>query len=241
MKKAFLFFAVMGLISVQSQAQEIVLEKNVEDQYQREKGPNTSFFGQGYVAFASILNYDESTGAAINPWQSGQFIIGYRYKIKLLPFYSIGFDLGFRMNNYYLRGDKDNPYDSANPLTFKTGEKRHIFTNNGLGLELYQRINIGKRGNTLGNYLDIGIQGQWNVADVEEIVTNFDNADFVGRERLFNRRLKYVEEFSFGLSARIGIDKFVIYGNYRLSDIFKEDYQIPELPRLAVGLQYAFY
>ncbi len=241
MRNAVFLIALICLVSFQIQAQDVVLEKNVEDQYQRDKGPNTAFFGQGYVGFASILNFDESKGTAIKPWQSGQLVIGYRYKIKLLSFYSIGFDLGFRMNDYYLKGDKDNPFDSLNPLSFKTGEKRQTFTNNGLGLEVYQRINIGKRGNSLGKYLDVGIQGQWNVADVEEIVTNFENAKFVGRERLFNRRLQYVEEFSYGLSARIGIDKLVIYGNYRLSDIFKEDFQIPELPRLAVGLQYAFY
>ena len=58
MRNAVFLIALICLVSFQIQAQDVVLEKNVEDQYQRDKGPNTAFFGQGYVGFASILNFD---------------------------------------------------------------------------------------------------------------------------------------------------------------------------------------
>lgn len=216
---------------------------DVEDQYKREKGPNTRHFGHFYLGAGIITDFDESKGTEINPWKSSQFLIGYRYKLKLLSFYALGLDLNYKVDQFALEGDNKNPADSLNPLTFSLQEKKHSLTNNSFGLELYQRINFTKRGNSLGKYFDTGIRMQWNFADVEEILTNFDDAAYVGRERIINRRLKYIEDFSYGLSARIGSNHFSIHSFYRLSDYFKKNdvFDIPELPRLTIGFQYAIY
>lgn len=231
-----LFIFSTGLFS-----QDIVLEKDVTDQYKEGNGPNMRNFRHFYIGFGGIIDFDESPGTAINAYRSGQITFGYRYKLKLLSFYALGLDLNFKSDQYFMEGDDANPYDPNNPLALYTGEKRQTFTDNGIGLEIYQRINIGKRGNTLGKYLDAGFRAQWNVTDVEELVINYNDPTYTGRQRIFNRRLQYVEDYSYGLSARIGFDHFIIYGYYRLSDIFKDSFNIPELPRLSVGLQYAFY
>ena len=143
------------------------------------------------------------------------------------------------MNQYILDGDDENPLDINNPLSIVENEKKHSLTNNGLGLEFYQRINIGKRGNALGNYLDIGVQGQWNMSDVEEYMVINETNPYFGKTRIMNRKLTFTEPLSYGLSARIGLNKFAIHGYYRLSDYFKPEFAIPELPRLSVGVQCA--
>lgn len=241
MKKLVLISLFFSFLVSSIIAQEIVLEKNVEDQYEEEKGPNTRIFGHLYVGGGGIADFDESNGTAINFWRSNQFLAGYRFKLKVLSFYSLGMDFNFKLDQYFMEGDDLNPFDPLNPLTFTTGEKKQTFTNNGIGLELWQRINIGKHGNSLGKYFDAGFRGQWNISDVEHLVIIYDNAEFIGRQRYYNRRLKYVEEFSYGLSGRIGFDKFMIHGFYRLSDLFKKEFAIPELPRLTIGAQFALY
>jgi hypothetical protein len=43
------------------------------------------------------------------------------------------------------------------------------------------------------------------------------------------------------LLARIGIGRWAFTGSYRLSDIFKTPYQMPELPRLTVGVEVGLF
>ena len=235
--KRILFFALLILVSIYTEAQDVKLEKDVEEQYKGTKGPNMRHHKHMYFGIGGISGFDEEIGTAINPWKSGQIVIGYRYKLKLLSFYAIGLDMNFKMNQYYFDDDDVNPLDIDNPLANITGEEKHSLTNNGLGLEFYQRINIGKRGNALGKYLDTGFRGQWNMTNVEDYVLITDNDPFVGKTMVVNRRLNYIEAFSYGLSARIGINKFVIYSYYRLSDYFKPEFGIPELSRLSFGAQ----
>jgi len=59
--------------------------------------------------------------------------------------------------------------------------------------------------------------------------------------RLSTTQLKYVENFSYGLLARIGVSRYALTAQYRLSDIFKSSYAMPELPRLIVGIEVGLF
>lgn len=222
------------------------MEKDVEKQYTGTKGPNMRHYGHFYIGAGMVADYDEEEGTAIEWWRSGQFLFGYRYKLKLLSFYAIGLDLNYKYTQYFFEGITSNPFQEENPLTHELRRDRHYLANNGIGLEFYHRINIGRRGNSLGNYLDTGIRGQWNMADVEDIIIKSDDKDDpYMRTHIINRRLNYVEPFSWGLTARIGIKKVIVYANYRLSDHFNDRLNetiaidIPEVPRLTAGIQFA--
>ena len=119
------FFSVLSI-----NAQEVVMDIDVEEQYSSTHGPNMRHYGHIYMGFGLILDFDEEHGAAINPWRSSNFTFGYRYKLKLLSFYAIGLDLNFRIDDYFMEDDEKNPLDGDNPLTFITGEEKHILTNN---------------------------------------------------------------------------------------------------------------
>ncbi len=219
---------------------------DVEDQYKATRGPNMRHYTHFYIGTGLVMDFDEKTGTRIDWWRSNQFLFGYRYKLKLLSFYALGLDLSFKNTRYYFEGKDDNPLDPMNPLTFNQSRDRHHLHNSGIGLEIYHRINIGRRGNTLGYYLDTGIRGQWNIGDVEKIIVKSDaENNYAGHTRIKNRKLGYVEPLCYGLTARIGLNKFIIYGFYRLSDYFSDRVSddlmvdIPELPRLSVGIQYA--
>jgi hypothetical protein len=50
-----------------------------------------------------------------------------------------------------------------------------------------------------------------------------------------------MENFAYGFLARAGTNRYVITAKYRMSDIFKSSYAIPELPRLTVGVEVGLF
>jgi len=66
-----------------------------------------------------------------------------------------------------------------------------------------------------------------------------DNADTLGsgQQKIILTKLKYMNSVNYGLTARIGYNRFVIFAMYRFSDIFKSSSDRIDLPRLNVGLQ----
>lgn len=240
MKRVCLFVVIIFLGS-NVFSQEVVIEKDVDEQYTGKKGPNLRYYGHFYIGAGMIADFDEEPGTEIKFLRSANMIFGYRYKLKLLSFYALGFDLNFNQHHYFMEGDKKNPFDPDNPLTFDTDEKKLSLTNNALALEVYQRINIGKRGNSLGKYLDLGVSGQWNYIVKETIKKEFsDDQNFYGKSLEVRRKLDYIEDFQYDLTARIGINQLSFYGKYRMNDFFNDKFVMPELPRLSLGVQYAF-
>ena len=244
MKNIFLSTLVI-LFIFPLNAQEVVLDMDVEDQYKGTRGPNMRHYTHFYIGTGFVMDFDEETGTRIDWWKSNHVLFGYRYKLKLLSFYALGLDLNFMNTRYYFEGRNENPLDPMNPLTYNLERDRHHLHNTGFGLEFYHRINIGRRGNTLGYYLDTGIRGQWNMGDVEKIIIKTDDKNaFAGVTRIKNRKLGYVEPLSYGLTARIGFNKIILHGFYRLSEYFTDRIndavrvEIPELPRLTIGIQY---
>jgi hypothetical protein len=232
---------ILFFLGLNTFSQDVIIDKDVDEQYQALKGPNYRFYSQFYIGMGAIADFDEEPGAAINFWKSGNFIFGYRYKLKILSFYALGFDLNFNKHQYFMEGDKVNPYDLLNPLTFDVDEKKQVLTNNAFALEVYQRINIGRRGNTLGKYLDLGASAQWNHTVKETVKKEFtDDQNYYGKSLDVRRQLDYLEAFQYDLTARIGINQFALYGKYRMTDFFNDKFVMPELPRLSLGIQYAF-
>ena len=50
-------------------------------------------------------------------------------------------------------------------------------------------------------------------------------------------RLNYLNDGNYGAYAQFGINRYVVYAKYRLSDMFNNSVQYSELPRLIVGFQ----
>jgi len=223
-------------------AQDTVLDKNVEEQYTEKRGPNMRQYGHVYEAIGIVLPYNSVSGAKTDMARSVEFIIGYRYKLKLLSFYAIGFDLSNRWANYGITSEGTSvPVDvSANPLSRASEVDKMKMVLSSLGAEAYNRINIGKRGNVLGNYLDIGIKGEWNYGRKLIVKDKAAEGDYFEKSRLVEKNLKFIEKFSTLVTARIGVNKVSIYGNYRFSDLVTSGYSTPELPPLTAGIQYAF-
>ena len=238
MKKYWVLFIFFGLI-VRISGQEIVLDINVDKQYQNVKGPNMKHFIHFYAGSGLIMPFDEHSGAKINFSKSWDLIFGFRYKRKLLPFYAIGLDANLRYRKFGIQNEKLS-YSAAYPLTMASKVDRFAIGIGSSGLEVYNRINIGSRGNILGNFLDIGLRGEWNFGTKEIINDRLENQESAENIRTVRKNLKYIQNFSSVATIRIGFNKLIIFGNYQLTDLFKKQYNFVELPALSIGLQYNF-
>ena len=236
-KKIFLLIVSL-LMLLNLHSQDVLLDMDVEDQFKETSGPNMQNYSHVYISLGVIPDFDEEGITSINFWKSGEYIIGYRYKRKLSSFYSLGYDVNFNVDRFLF--DAVDLFSNLDNPRFGGQVKKHHLLNNSFNLEIYQRFNIGSHGNTLGNYIDMGVYGQLNHSVKEvKLLENKSESATAGKERRVYRKLDYIERLGYGLTGRIGHNKWAVYGKYRLSDFFSGEYNLPELPRLTVGIEFA--
>lgn len=241
MKRLILLFVSLTIVFFRLASQDTVLEKDTDEQYQEKRGPNMRQYGQMYEGFAMVVPYNNVSGAEADPLRSGSFTFGYRYKLKLLSFYAIGYDLSTSWTRYGIKPEASVPVDiAANPLSQASQVKRLSLAIASFGAEAYNRINIGKRGNVLGNYIDFGIRGEWNYGRRLIIKEKVADGAYYGKSRTEQSNLNFIEKFSTMVTARVGVNKIMLYGSYRLSDLIVSGFATPELPPVIAGLQVGF-
>jgi hypothetical protein len=104
---------------------------------------------------------------------------------------------------------------------------------NSMSPSVYARINFGRRGNSIGTYLDLGAYGSFNVKRAHYTYDEI-NDEIV---KTTTSRLKYMEKYAYGLLARIGTNNVALTAKYRLSKPFTEKSGFAELTKLSVGLE----
>jgi len=186
----------------------------------------------------------DAVGSEIKYGSSSDFVYGYRYKRKLSEFYAVGFDIFYHSTAFHLK-QGPNKVLPNNILHDDKGEKEKLTFHN-LSLGLYNRFNFGKRGNYIGNFIDLGARVDWAFSVVHFTKDRYEiaNINNGGVEKTKTAGLVYTKPIYYNVFARFGFNKFVITASYRLSDLFKEDPELykgydkyPELPLLIVGVE----
>ena len=220
------------LISMAGFSQDILLQQNVKaDTIRPTYGPNLKNYIYGYIGLGFPLSTNEGSNYT-KPVTSTDFDFGVRYKRKLTNLLALGIDLGMNSASYKLK-QNDSKIVPDNVINDK--EKIQV---NSLVSSALLRINAGRRGNFIGNYLDLGVYGGWNFQKKHKTTNTNANDEKV---KVSTSKLKYIENFSYGLMARLGISRYSLTANYRLSNIFKSSYAMPELPRLIVGIEVGLF
>lgn len=230
MKKIFTIFLLSLSIGAFSQA--VLLEQDVKaDTIRPTKGPNLKHFYQGYFGIGipvftnEDLNYTKfGTTSAVD--------FGMRYKRKLASHFAVGADLGLNLAAYKIK------QDNGKTVPDTIINSREKFQINSLTGSVYFRVNVGRRGNHLGNYLDVGAFGGWNLAKKHRTINTNEQDEKV---KVITSHLKYMEDFSYGILARIGSNRYALTASYRLSDLFKSTSLFPELPRLTAGVEVGIF
>ena len=237
MKKLFYCITILVLVSnlypngVHAQTKLLEIDHK-KDTIPHTSGPNlklyTHFFlGYGFVAGAS------EPGAKIKYGFSNDLSFGMRRKRKISALYSLGFDFFYHVTAFHL------VQDSTKILPNGLLHDKEKFKFNMFSLGFYNRFNFDtKRGNYMGNFIDIGIAGDWN------FLINAISKDQVKGGNLIKIRMSklgYTNPMNYHLYTRIGFNRFIFTASYRMNDLFKPAYNFPELPRLTAGFEVGFY
>jgi hypothetical protein len=237
MKRYFSQIAITSLILVLSfkwaNAQKQIIHQNLkQDTLKVNSGPNSRKFTHAYLLVAGIVPDSKIVDVA----KSHEFGFGWLKKRKLNNIFSIGFDLAFSYRNYRI---SDTSYYALPPGS--TLLKERIYTRN-FQLKPWLRINFGKHGNTLGKYIDLGAFGEWSFARTHYY--KFENPkgtpEGVKGEYLLKKHDWFLP-LNYGAMLRIGLNKWSLFGMYRVSDMFKQNVYFKELPRITAGINYAIY
>ncbi|HNW98565.1 MAG TPA: hypothetical protein PKK00_09175 [Bacteroidales bacterium] len=226
MRKIFLILSLFVFVAI-TPAQNVLLHKEVNDSIIQKYGPNLRNFHHLFISMGFVMGEPDSSGSDILYGNSTNYLVGYRYKLKLSNWFAIGYDID--ISSYYFRLKQS--LTKCTPDSILHDKEKFIIGN--VGGDLYLRFNYGRRGNRVGNFIDLGGYGDLKTAAKHFTKDKMLNGNVV---EVNTSHLKYVNKYNYGAMARVGFNRYVIYGCYRLSDIFK-DSQYPELPRITVGLQ----
>ncbi len=239
MKKIILLaFLISGFI-YPNFAQQTLLEENPETLYKASKwGKNRTHYTHFYFGFGSVVDQPESEHLKIVPGLSNQTMFGMRYKLKFWNFYAWGLDLNWSYNRQFIKQNNQNLFPDS--LT----HRKEIFAYHTLGMEYYNRFNFGKRGNMIGNYLDLGVWGNWMFSP-KHVVWDTHQEPLLGatKSKTTFTSLNYVTDMHWGVGARIGFNRWVIYGKYRMSDLLNSKFENPKIEpsKLVVGVEIGFF
>jgi len=230
---AAIIIAVLSGTPQKIKAQTVLLHVDrAVDSIPSRVGPNLPMFVHWFIA-AGLTADKSGNGAPINNFLSPQFSIGIRNKFKLSPVFSAGYELGFRTEIYKL----DQTDSKQFPDTIKHQAARLGFSSVGLSAFLRTNFDPG-RGNVLGKFIDLGIHGGWNF-DSRYVVK--EKAPDGSKIKIREKGLPYTEAFESIVFVRLGFYKASIFVNRRLTDLFKNKYNLPELPLYHVGIEMALY
>lgn len=232
------------LIGRYANSQEILMEENVmADTIIPTSGPNMRTFTHAFLGLGFALGPD-SLGSKIKYGKSFTFSFGYRYKLKINNYYALGFDLQYLLNSYHLKQDSSKliPNDSLHD------KEKLKFHNISLGF--YNRFNYGKRGNHIGNFIDVGMKIDLPFLVVHTTKDELKEANENNGKKIKTRttELDYTEPINYSAYTRIGFNRYVISVSYRLSNLFTSDPKLysqynnglnkyPEFPVLTLGFE----
>lgn len=196
-------------------------------------GMNRDHFGHMFFGFYKIAGTPELTSDTMDVWRSWAFDCGYRYKRRFSQVLSAGAEFGLKKMSYAVRHWEM----LQTPEATEINKHKMIFLQTGLSL--YQRFNYDKRrGNYVGNYIDLGIYCDWNW-NVRQLYYYQNNTG--EKVRLRKSNLNYIHPFDLGVLMRFGFNKLAVKTTYRLSHHFKETSSIGELPKFSFGVEFGMF
>ncbi|WP_019949315.1 hypothetical protein [Hymenobacter aerophilus] len=214
-------------------AQQVLLRADpVTDTIPARYGPNRAFYQHLFVGYTAVAGAPAGPGAELRYLQSGELFAGLRNKWRVAGPAAVGLDARFAYLRYQLR--------QTNQKLVPTPQLHHRETLNltQLQLEPFARLSFGRRGNVVGNYLDVSGWGGWALGASHRYEDRPGQGQ--GKRTLVKEaRPAYLHRWSWGLGARLGSGRYALLARYRLADSFSGSAPAtyPELPRWLLGLE----
>lgn len=227
--------AALGLTGPAARAQQVLVQANVaDDTVKTTFGPNRRFFGHGYLGLGLVAGpAGAGAGLRYGP-ASAELRAGGRLKVRLSQALAVNLDAGYAYLHYELA------QNNRKTVPTPTLHQRESLALHQLFGEASLRLNAGRRGNAVGQYLDLLAGGAW-VAGTSH-TTHDDPAPGIGAVATTETGLPYLARWAGHAGARLGIDRYALTGRCRLSSAFGAGYAAwPALPRWVVGLEVGLF
>ena len=216
-----------------AQAQRVLLRADVAaDTTFGQVGPNRTYFAHFFFGYAAVVGRPAGPGADLRFARSGEVFLGLRNKLRLSQTLALGLDLRYARLGYYLRQN-----DQKTLPTPALHDSEHLALQQLQG-EAFLRLNYGRRGNSIGRYVDVLGWGGW-VVGTRHAYEDRPGPNGATKVQVTERGLPYLARWPYGVGARVGRRRLALVGRYRLSDTFAGAARLryPELPRLTLGLE----
>jgi hypothetical protein len=220
MKKVILI-VLSFMLSETLLAQRVVLDEDLRDSTTTHFGPNQRHFVAAYIHLGGAIAYDDGVVRYDLKRFNSDVAIGAHYRLKLTSFLGIGAMAGLNVSQFFL--DTDSVY------TNKVNRYRQTY--NGLEGGAFLRINIGKRGDYRGFYLDGGVKGQVNYYVEDKL---FMDSDVANSSTLILRNPNAARLLVPSAFVHINYNHIGVYANYRLDEL-RDDFLVTPL---TVGLRF---
>ncbi len=172
----------------------------------------------------------------VNPW-SWYFDYGLKWKTRIgstTSPVSVSYGLSYLVNNYRFENDTKLTLSSTGNPSFETlsnaSESPKLvvgYVNIPIGIE----VNVGKKGK-----VGVGAYGGYRVTSRQVLSYK------VGAEKVAEKRTNSygLNDFDYGLSAKIGVRSLVLNARYNASTLFKSDNKDYQYNAFMLGLSFGF-
>ncbi len=193
-----------------------------------DKCPNCKKFGHIYstIAWSPALFSNETDVKILS---SSCYGLGYRRFYRINQFLSTGYNIALLGNGYNIKQKENkNIHDTV------LHDKETYYVNYA-GAEWFFRINFDKRrGMYVGHFLDLGFYSGYHYTRQRFIQ---DNTDQGVKVKIWYKNVNYLENYQYGLCARVGFNRYVLMARYRMTDIINPQTDFNQLPRMTFGLE----
>jgi len=198
-----------------------------------DRGPNRMHFSHLFMGI-SVTPPGRNTSGQSPVFTSPAFHAGIRYKYKLSPRLALGGDAGWAWCYYRI-----------NPDGFFLNQDSSLYPKprlavSGPQVALFLRYRLGQRGNYLGRYLDVGIQGHTPVQTLLISEETSGNSSGLGilTEKKRIERLDCMLPVNGTAFVRLGLDRVALIASCRLTRL-TDGSLCNDLPVLQVGAEIA--
>lgn len=227
--EVFLTFLILcSSLTLHAQSDEDKYGRDLEELTLKKRGPNLDRYGHLYFGYGFIVGEAENDSAAIRSGTSSSFNLGWLWKWRINRWYELGFDASYHYSSFHIR------QDSTKKVPNRILHKREKLVFNNIQLIPFQRFKLRNRYHSTGIFVDLGGYFGWNYRIKNQTVER-NRAPGAGKTKSVNLDLEYTEDFTYGAIARLGFNRFVFFGRYRISDLFVEEEKLPEFPRFEIG------
>ena len=218
-----------------AQAQQVLVRADVaEDTVTNLTGPNRRYFGHVYLGYGLMAGASGGPGTTGSyGLRSAEYQVGVRLKRRLSQAFALNLDLRYAYQRFGLE------QNSQKTLPSPVIHQAEYFSLHHAQAETSLRLNVGRRGNTVGQYLDLLAFGGW-VAGTSH-TTEDDPAPVVSAAETTETGLPYLRRWTGGVGARLGIDRYALVARRRLSSAISPGYVYSELPRWTVGIEIGLF